>query len=61
VANFGANAGGTPADGNDYILYNTSTGALSYDADGTGAGLAQVFAALQTSLLMANDIHIGLI
>ncbi len=28
------------ADGNDYVIYNTSTGAVYYDADGTGATAA---------------------
>lgn len=35
-----------PADGNDYIVYNTTTGAVSYDADGNGAGAAVPFVTL---------------
>jgi hypothetical protein len=35
---FVANATGTAVDGNDYIVYNIITGALSYDADGDGVG-----------------------
>ncbi|MEO8241169.1 MAG: hypothetical protein ABI832_02595 [bacterium] len=37
---------GTPLDANDRILYDKVTGALSYDADGSGAGHAVVFAVL---------------
>lgn len=45
-ANFIANVNGTAGDANDYIVYNTSTGAVSYDADGSGAGAAVNFATL---------------
>jgi large repetitive protein len=45
-ANFAANAGGNAADGNDYILYDTSTGNLYYDADGNGGGAKTLFAKL---------------
>jgi Ca2+-binding RTX toxin-like protein len=31
---------GVATDANDYILYDSTTGALSYDADGSGAGKA---------------------
>ncbi|MDD4949229.1 hypothetical protein, partial [Sulfuricurvum sp.] len=41
-----ANATGTATDANDYILYNTTTGTLSYDADGNGATVAVQFATL---------------
>ncbi|KAF0163261.1 MAG: rhizobiocin/RTX toxin and hemolysin-type calcium binding protein [Rhodocyclaceae bacterium] len=47
TGSFITNAGApTPLDANDYILYNSSTGALYYDADGAGAGLAVQFATL---------------
>ena len=31
---------------NDYLIYNTTTGALYFDADGNGAGLAVQIALL---------------
>ncbi len=34
------------ADANDFLLYNTTTGALSYDEDGNGAGEAIQIASL---------------
>lgn len=45
---------GTEAkDANDFIIYNRETGALSYDADGSGAGAAVQFATLSTKLALA--------
>lgn len=46
AGNFAANAGGNATDGNDYILYDTASGNLYYDADGTGAGEKTLFATL---------------
>ncbi len=48
AGSFRASTTGTAADSNDYVLYNTTTGALLYDADGSGAGLATQFATLTT-------------
>jgi Ca2+-binding RTX toxin-like protein len=46
ASSFVAEAGATAHDGNDYLLYDTTTGNLAYDADGTGAQAAVLFATL---------------
>lgn len=46
---FKANLTGNAADANDYIIYETDTGKLFYDADGNGAGAKVQFALLGTA------------
>ena len=59
AANFVANASGTAADGNDFVVYNSVTGVLSYDADGNGSGAAVAFANLASHpLLTAADFTV---
>ena len=41
-------------DGDDYLIYNNNTGALLYDADGSGAGEAVQVATLGVNLALTN-------
>jgi Ca2+-binding RTX toxin-like protein len=52
----GVNSG---QDASDRIVYNTTTGQLWYDADGSGAGAAQLLAMLEDApTLVASDIAV---
>jgi Ca2+-binding RTX toxin-like protein len=57
-ARFFAGAGASSGqDASDRVVYDTSTGRLWYDADGNGAGAAQLIATLQDApSLLATDI-----
>jgi Ca2+-binding RTX toxin-like protein len=60
ASQFVAGAGAQAQDADDYVLYNTTTGQVSYDADGSGAGAAVAFATLfGNPTLIANDIAVG--
>jgi len=60
---FYAAAGATSAhDATDHLIYNTTTGALYYDADGTGSGAAIEIALLGTAThpaLVFSDILVA--
>ena len=44
---FKANTDGKAKDNNDYLVYETDTGKLFYDADGNGLGAAILFATIE--------------
>jgi Ca2+-binding RTX toxin-like protein len=54
AAQFIANASGTAQDGNDRIVYETDTGKLFYDENGSAAGGAVQFALLDAGLAITN-------
>ncbi len=60
AGSFKSGAAPVAADANDYILYNTVTGALYYDADGSGAGAAVKFAVVagNPDALAASDFQV---
>ncbi|MGD9982108.1 MAG: calcium-binding protein, partial [Hyphomonadaceae bacterium] len=51
--------GSAAADAEDRIVYDSATGALYYDADGSGAGAAVQFATLSTGLALTHDDFFG--
>ena len=51
---FLASASGTATSSAQRILYNTSTGVLSYDSDGSGSTAAQAFATLGSGLALTH-------
>ena len=60
ASNFLASANGAATSSTHFILYNTTSGALSYDADGSGSGAAVQFATLtnKTKNVTASDFTV---
>ena len=56
-ARFKASSNGMATDADDRVVFNTSSGQLYYDADGNGAGAAQLIATVQSGAsVAATDI-----
>ncbi len=53
--NLVANASGTAVDANDFLVFNTTTKELFYDADGAGGAAAVHIATLNVSSLTISD------
>src|SRR6478672_2624623 len=59
AGSFVSGANPVAQDANDFVLYNTSNGQVSYDADGSGPGAAVAFATLfGNPTITANDINV---
>jgi Ca2+-binding RTX toxin-like protein len=54
LAQFAANVSGMAQDANDRIIYETDTGKLFYDSNGSAAGGARQFAVLDPGLALTN-------
>ena len=54
AAAFVSNTTGNAGDASDRIIYETDTGNLYFDADGTGAGAKVLFAKLDPGLALTN-------
>jgi Ca2+-binding RTX toxin-like protein len=54
LAQFAANASGTAQDTNDRIIYETDTGKLFYDSNGSAAGGIRQFAAVDSGLALTH-------
>lgn len=55
AAQFVANASGTAADSSDHIIYETDTGKLLYDSNGSAAGGVTQFALLSPGLQLTHQ------
>jgi serralysin len=55
---FRANSTGQARDGNDYIVYETDTGKLFYDANGSAAGASVQIALLQPNLALTSADYV---
>lgn len=59
AGNLVVGSGATAGDADDFLLFDTSTFALSYDADGSGAGAAFQFATLDgVTSFSATDVEV---
>lgn len=54
TGNFKANLTGRATDSNDYIIYETDTGKVFYDADGSGAAASVQIALVGTGLALSS-------
>ncbi|MCC4116532.1 calcium-binding protein [Aromatoleum toluclasticum] len=58
AGNFVGEAGAVAHDADDFLVFDTTSGNLYYDADGSGAGAAVQIATLSTGTLTADDVTV---